>query len=86
MPGDIIDFGAEKERRDDAADEAEINGNQAEWERTHLQLVQIMATSSLHDTGLTSATLRALLDVLQNSDMSLDDAKARITRCLAAFI
>ncbi len=85
MPDDIIDFDAEKERRIDAATTAAIDENQAEWDRVRLRLTWTMATSSLSDTALISAALRALLDVLDNSGLSLDDDKARIAKSLAAF-
>lgn len=79
---DIIDFEAAKDRRV----HDEIDANQAQWEEVNRRLVEVMATSGLSDTAITSATLRALLEILQEtSDYSLPEAKERIARSLAAF-
>lgn len=81
MP-DIIDFEAAKDRRVND----QIDASQEQWEQFTGRLFVSMATSGLSDTALTSATLRALLEILQEtSDYSLPEAKERIARSLAAF-
>ena len=77
----ITDFEAAKTRRIHDG----IDASQARWEEFNRWLVEIMATSKLSDTALTSATLNALLEILQAGDNSLQEAKERIARALAAF-
>jgi len=78
---DIIDLDAVKDRRTFA----EIEADQAHWESVNGQLVTIMENSELSNNALISASLRALLDVLVDPDVSHRDAKALIAQSLKAF-
>ena len=77
-----IDFERAKRRRI----EATIGADQAHWQAVHRQLMEVMAASELSGIALTSAALRALLDILMaDDDVNLDDAKQRIAKSLDCF-
>jgi hypothetical protein len=78
---DIIDFEAAKDRRT----EREIDADQAQWEDLHLGLVGLICKSGRSTIAVTPDTLRALLDVLEASGLSRQEAKAFIARSLNAF-
>jgi hypothetical protein len=50
------------------------------------RLTAILTTSELSDIAMTSAALRALLDVLEASGVSRREAQAAIARTLNAFL
>jgi hypothetical protein len=83
MTDEPIDFEAARGRRVEAG----IDADQAHWQDVHDRLFQVMVTSGLSDISLTSAALRALLDVLvaDGKGLSLDDAKDRVSRSARAF-
>jgi hypothetical protein len=82
MTDDIIKFEVAKDRRT----QAEIDADQARWDDVWFQLTGVMTKSKISHTALTSATLRALVDVLEEGcDISRKEAKSRIARSLAAF-
>ena len=64
----------------------EIEADQACWEQVRLRMGEVMCQSKLHDISLTSATLRALLDVLEASGLDRRSAKQSIARSLSAFV
>jgi hypothetical protein len=84
---DIIDFEAERNRRSFA----EIDADEANWNSVQQELLTIMSnavlTGKVSEVGLTSATLRALLDMLHAVDPSesLDDRRKEVARTLACF-
>jgi len=80
MP-DIISFEDQKDRRDIAA----INKDAVDWEVLHINLVEAIVRSGLSDTSVVSAGLRAILDTLTESGMTLDEAKKRVALSLNAF-
>jgi hypothetical protein len=82
MTNNIIDIEILRDRRI----LNEIEANQACWEQVHLGMVEVMCQSKLHDISLTSATLRALLDVLEASGLDRRSAKQSIDRSLSAFV
>jgi len=63
-----------------------IDADQAEWECIREKLLNVMIAASGQPIGLTSATLSALLDVLQDEgQMSFAKAKAAIAKALQCF-
>lgn len=79
MTNDTIDFGAERERREAQRVIREIKQDEQEWNRVRDQLHALLLQSTLSEVGMTSATLRALIDALIESGMSLENAKDKIT-------
>lgn len=77
-----IDFEAVREQRSLAA----IDADQAHWEVICDQLTNIMMTAEMSDHSLTSATLRALLDVLvAGNEGDLEAAKRFVAGSLNGF-
>jgi hypothetical protein len=85
MTGEPIDLAAVKEAIRDRRVSAEIDANDKQWWAFYEQLLQLMATSGLHQTSLTAAVLAALLDILTIKDAELDDIKSDVVRSLACF-
>jgi hypothetical protein len=82
MTDDPIDFEAFKERRTIA----EIDDDEAHWWAVVDQLVAVLMKSELSDDSLTSASLRALLDLLQAGGvMNRVEAIERVTTSLDTF-
>lgn len=72
--------------KEDRSKIAAIDADQARWHLVHARLIEVMATSELTYGGVTSAALRALLEVLQEgNDMSLQEAKDYIAARLKLF-
>ena len=82
MADDIINFEAAKQRRRDAEGDAD----EAQWWETHRALVEVLVGSGRSvETSLITITLRALIDVLLEQGVGIDEAKAHIARTLAVF-
>jgi hypothetical protein len=82
MTDDPVDFEAFKDRRI----LAEIDADEAHWWAVVDQLVAVLMKSELSDVGITSAALRALLDVLQAGGvMSRVEAIGRVADSLDTF-
>lgn len=72
MPDDIIDFKAVRDRRIEAY-----------WQNIRTQLEAIMADADSDDAAMTTATLYALLSMLEaGSDMTWNAAKAFVAASL----
>jgi len=74
----IISFEKARDRREIAESEAD----QAQWENLRDRLIGTLMGSDFQNTALTSASINALLDVLQRSGMNFDDAKTLVARCV----
>jgi len=74
----IISFEKARDRREIAESEAD----QAQWENLRDRLIGTLMGSDFQNTALTSASINALLDVLQRSGMNFDDAKTLLARCV----
>jgi hypothetical protein len=85
MTNDTIDFGAERERRKDERVIREIKQDEQEWNRVRDQLNALLLQSNLSEIGVTSVTLRALIDALTESGMSLENAKDKITSTVRLY-
>ncbi len=81
----VVDFNATRIQAESERSEKEMDADQAHWERVRDQLMTVMATSGLAPSSLTSATLHALLDVLQTDDTTLEKTKNDVAMCLNAF-
>ena len=80
MPDDPIDFEAFKERRD----LAEIDADEAHWWAVVDQLIAVLWKSELSNIGITSATLRALLETLEaGGHMSRLEAIERVAEFIS---
>jgi hypothetical protein len=77
----IIDFDTAKERRAIQ----EIEADEAEWNAFRDQLLTVMMSTSMSNLALATAALNALLEVLQRSDLGLDEAKALVASQLRMF-
>jgi hypothetical protein len=77
----IIDFDAAKDRRA----QREVEADEAEWNAFRNQLVATMMTTSMQNSALVTATLNALFQVLERSNLSLEESKALITTRLKIF-
>jgi hypothetical protein len=79
----IINFELERERRLDA----ESNDSQVECEQLRSQLVDLIADSGLSDSAVVSATMRALVETLEQGPASprRPYVKALIARSLKTF-
>jgi hypothetical protein len=76
---DPIDLEQVRQRRA----EAKINENQEQWETVKMQLMEIMSSSGLADTSLISATLAALLLMIDRGDIV--ETKRRVALTLNVF-
>ena len=81
MTDDPIDFEAFKDRRFSA----ELDAHEAHWWGVVDQLIAVLLKSEESDIGMTSATLRALLEVLHAGGMSRLEALKRIADALGLF-
>ena len=77
---DIIDFESERELRSDT----EILEDAARWENFRYDFTGLIVVSQMSESSVVSASLRALLEMLENT-MTCDEAKAFIARRLKAF-
>ena len=72
---DPIDFQQARRRRVEAESEAE----HGRWAAARDNVVKVLVTSGLSDTSVTSAALRALLDVLEHGRIVVaDDGNRRL--------
>jgi hypothetical protein len=71
-------------RKKDRRKEADSEAEEAHWENIRLRLAEILATS-VGNSSLVSAGLRAMLDVLAENGLNKRDAKAFIAIRLNAF-
>lgn len=65
--------------------EAETEAEQMEWEALRERLLAVMMASDQPNTALVSATINALLDTLQRSDMDFAEAKNLVALVLRAM-
>jgi hypothetical protein len=85
MSDGIVDLNAAKIQAASQRSEKEMEAESAHWEHVRDQLMNVMEASGLDPQALTSATLRALLEVLQDDATLLEEAKKRIALTLNAF-
>lgn len=81
MTDKIIDLKAAREAARDRHTEAEIDADEAQWISVRNQLIEVMAASKLFNTQLTSATINALFEVIQDGD----ETKRLITVTLRCY-
>ena len=79
MP-DIVDFELLRELRLDT----EIMEDAARWEAFRYDFTGLIVVSQMSESSIVSASLRALLETLENT-MTCGEAKAFIARRLKAF-
>ena len=81
----IVDLNAAKIRAASARSQKEMDAEEAHWNRVRDQLMAVMMSSELHSHSLISATLRALLEVLQDDGTDFEEAKKNIANVLNVF-
>ena len=81
----IVDLNAAKIRAASARSQKEMDAEEAHWNRVRDQLMAVMMSSELHSLSLISATLRALLEVLQDDGTDFEEAKKNIANVLNVF-
>lgn len=82
MTDDIIDFETAKQRRRDAEGDAD----EAQWWESHRRVVEALEASGRSvERSLITISLRALIDVLLDQGVGIDEAKEHIARTLRVF-